>query len=173
MATTSPSTKDRGSAASRVCRLIGKFFNIQDDGADGRYASFTHESSLGDAKPRPSALGTNKLLVDRYPLGYPSLAAFQNSDPNFAVYRRFGLLRKRLIVHRQAQLRELQLQLNMLDAIDHMSDCDLLSSINYEQKNGSSERPELLNKIQVCLKDYGDPSRTLCSVLSLSQSSIM
>jgi hypothetical protein len=51
-----------------------------------------------------------------YPLGYPNWAAYQNSNPTFRVYKRFGTLRNRILLHRQQELAKLEVQLNALDA---------------------------------------------------------
>lgn len=47
--------------------------------------------------------------------GYPRLAAFQCSDENFMLYRRFGYLQSRVLLDKQDQLRVLEKELQDLD----------------------------------------------------------
>lgn len=54
-------------------------------------------------------------IVDNCPEGYPRLAAFLDSDENFMLYRRFGFLQTRLLLNKQAELREYEKELDRLD----------------------------------------------------------
>jgi hypothetical protein len=56
------------------------------------------------------------------PSGYPQLAAYLNSDPDFTIFRRFGFLQNRLLLYRQAELEALQLELHHLDRDDDEKD---------------------------------------------------
>ena len=57
-------------------------------------------------------------IVKSCPRGYPSLAAFLDSDDCFMVYRRFGFLQSRLLLEKQDELRELERKLDRLDTIE-------------------------------------------------------
>lgn len=50
------------------------------------------------------------------PRGYPRLAAFQDSDECFMLYRRFGYLQSRVLSDKQDELRELEEELADQDA---------------------------------------------------------
>jgi len=52
------------------------------------------------------------------PEGYPQLAAFLYSDDNFAIFRKFGQLNCRVLLHLQAEITALQEELADLDRSD-------------------------------------------------------
>ena len=56
-----------------------------------------------------------QLSVEKCASGYPKLAAFVDSDPNFMIYRRFGYLRTRLLLYHQDVLREKERDLDEYD----------------------------------------------------------
>lgn len=100
--------------------------------------------------------------VDQYPRGYPRLAAFQRSDPDFAVYRRFNTLHQRVILHRQQELVKLERQLNDLDRTDARETPYRLASLEWDHEDAlqqgkeQSEREDIINKIEIKLKNYGE-----------------
>ena len=108
---------------------------------------------------KPSEAYTFK--VDDYPQGYPRLAAFLNSDPNFPVYRRFGTLHHRVILHRQQELAKLERRLNELDKKDAIDNPHRLQSLAWDHEDAetlnqeSSEREQLIDEIDERLKHYG------------------
>lgn len=53
--------------------------------------------------------------MDQYIVGYPKVAAYENSDPNFLVYRKFGWLHNRTLLLLQDELAELEYRLEKLD----------------------------------------------------------
>ena len=55
---------------------------------------------------------------EKYPAGWPQLAAFLNSEDNFAIFRRFGNVHCRLLVHLQAEIQILEHKLMELDESD-------------------------------------------------------
>jgi hypothetical protein len=55
------------------------------------------------------------VAVNKCASGYPRLAAFVDSDPNFMIYRRFGYLRTRLLLYHQDVLWEKERDLDELD----------------------------------------------------------
>ena len=63
-------------------------------------------------------LFTDSNTVEDYPRGYPLLAAFQSSEPNFSMYRSFDYLHSRVILHMQDELRVLEKRLGKLDHED-------------------------------------------------------
>lgn len=56
--------------------------------------------------------------VENYPLGYPRQAAFADSDESFMLYRRFGNVHARLLLHKQDELREMEEDLKDMDLQD-------------------------------------------------------
>lgn len=58
---------------------------------------------------------SNILSVADCRRGYPRLAAFQNSDESFMLYRKFGYLQCRVILDKQDQLWILEKELHDLD----------------------------------------------------------
>ncbi|KAL8900816.1 MAG: hypothetical protein Q9207_005507 [Kuettlingeria erythrocarpa] len=91
------------------------FFRIrQDDSNSSRDSNFeyrvTHTDDNRAVRPLESA-----------PRGYPRLAAFMNSDEHFMVYRRFGWLHSRVLMHLQDDVDELELSLKNLDEHEETS----------------------------------------------------
>jgi len=101
---------------------------------------------------RFESLVTEKL--DR-PLGYPRLAALENSDSNLVMYRRFGYLHNRLLLHRQAEIAALEAKLDALDAADDVNS-DLrfrLQSREFREGDDVTQKL-LLDEIETKLKIY-------------------
>lgn len=94
--------------------------------------------------------------VEQHPPGYPRLAAFVDTDPNFKIYRRFGTLRNRIGQQKQYELARLERKLDELDQKDHDDDGKrfCLSSIEFDQELGT-ERQALLREIEKKLHEYG------------------
>ncbi|OJD35407.1 uncharacterized protein BKCO1_17000149 [Diplodia corticola] len=96
--------------------------------------------------------------VADYPAGYPQLASFIDCDSNFRVYRRFGQLRNRVLLHRQHELTQLEKELDDLDERDSTSNRVELSfrlaSISYDEAQSDSPRKELIERIDAKLEHY-------------------
>ena len=88
-------------------------------------------------------------IVEDYPHGYPRLAAFMNSNNNFTMFRRFGTLHIRNLLHLQAELSVLEQKLKDLDNAEEFN---LYSHL---QAGDSHPRTKLLYVIRSKLKDYG------------------
>lgn len=100
----------------------------------------------------PSA--AEKKAVDQYPLGYPRLAACINSDVNFVMYRKFGTLRSRVLLHRQDEINKLEKRLNDLDIRDDEEWNARVRSIKYDREQ-DSQRSDLVDEIDAKLEHYG------------------
>jgi hypothetical protein len=89
--------------------------------------------------------------------GYPRLAGFIASDPNFAIYRNHGDLRNRLLLWHQAKLAKLQDSLRVLDEEDAKEDPYILQSEDYDntREDADHKRDELLSEIEIELKLFG------------------
>ncbi|CAG8977493.1 hypothetical protein HYALB_00009325 [Hymenoscyphus albidus] len=97
---------------------------------------------------------THRCVVDSCPEGYPRLAAFLDSDENFMLYRRFGFLQTRLLLNKQAELREYEKDLDRIDEEDRMKFPRRLKS--REKDNASDGRRKvLLHDIQSAWVEYG------------------
>ncbi|CAG8952924.1 hypothetical protein HYFRA_00007638 [Hymenoscyphus fraxineus] len=91
--------------------------------------------------------------LDSCPEGYPRLAAFIDSDENFMLYRRFGFLQTRLLLNKQAELREYEKDLDRIDEEDRMKFPKRLKS--REKDNASDGRRKvLLHDIQSAWVEY-------------------
>lgn len=95
--------------------------------------------------------------------GYPRLAAFLDSDENFMIYRRFGYVFARLILHKQSQLQRLEKHLDDLDAYDANRDantCDgdedptSLTNSSWAQDQ-DSRRSRLFRDLERTAREYG------------------
>jgi hypothetical protein len=95
-------------------------------------------------------------IVEDHPEGYPRLAAFIDSDIDNVLFRRFGILHARLLLYKQTEITELELQLRQLDKKDEdtSNDWRLHSHINLS-RGDNKERKELIEKIEIKLKEYG------------------
>src|SRR5437016_6910304 len=95
--------------------------------------------------------------VDTCASGYPRLAAFVDSDPNFMIYRRFGYLRTRLLLYHQDVLRERERYLDMLDeetGRDPETERQLCSRI-LDENQDQPRRTELFRALDQEFRTYG------------------
>ncbi|KAL8654573.1 MAG: hypothetical protein Q9210_001419 [Variospora velana] len=95
--------------------------------------------------------------VDSYQRGYATLAAVEDSDPNFLIYRKFGWLRNRLLLNLQDELVTLEEELQLLDNNDaRLCDPDdvLISRRNDELQK--TLRQELLKTTRQKLFEYDE-----------------
>ncbi|KAH0539051.1 hypothetical protein FGG08_004397 [Glutinoglossum americanum] len=76
-----------------------------------------------------------------------------NSDDNFAVYRRFGKLQARRLLHLQAELTDLEEKLDEMDVADK-EDPALELLLHNREWAENSERGELFRKIFQKLNEY-------------------
>ena len=102
------------------------------------------------------AIYTSKLpnTVERFPEGYPNLAAFQDSDESFMIYRRFGYLQARVLLAKQDELRVLEEELDALDAEDVFEYPDALFE-RLSSEGHSADRRQLLSQIERKYLEYG------------------
>ena len=100
--------------------------------------------------------------MESCPEGYPNLAAFLDSDENFMLYRRFGYLQSRILLHKQDELRALEEQLDRQDRKDAADPKTkrLLQSRDLDDNSGSP-RKSLLKMIEMAYKEYGTPQLNL------------
>ncbi|KAL8710278.1 MAG: hypothetical protein Q9220_005048 [cf. Caloplaca sp. 1 TL-2023] len=100
-------------------------------------------------------------VVEDHPIGYPRQAAYADSDECFMIYRRFGYIHARLLLHRQDEIRELEEELHDKDLRDGRKPDrqDLLKSRDQDQEDsktsGPNSRIALLDKIEDKTLKYG------------------
>lgn len=110
-----------------------------------------------DLKERFKHLIRERSLESR-PDGYPRLAALINSDNGFVMYRRFGYIHNRILLHRQAEIVELEKDLDKLDDSDYANPdlrfrCRLTTREFLE--GDDTEQKVLIDKLEEKLKSYG------------------
>ena len=106
--------------------------------------------------------------VEDYPMGYPRVACYLDSDDAFMMYRRFGLLHSRLLLDKQDELREMEETLHALDKRDSKDEqgqkC-LKSRDEDESRDPPKKGPtrkKLLKDIKTAVLEYGQISPRAC-----------
>ncbi|KAI9780828.1 MAG: hypothetical protein M1839_006455 [Geoglossum umbratile] len=97
--------------------------------------------------------------------GYPKLSAFVNSSPGhiFQLFRRFGVLNARVLLHLQDELCELESALAELDASPHDS-----GTRRYDQ---NPDRPLLIQTITTKVAEYNNLLLSISGMLALQRAS--
>lgn len=96
--------------------------------------------------------------MSEYERGYGKVAAFEDSDPAFLIYRKFGWLHNRILLHLQDELADLEDQLEDLDRWEVLTGnpkkllCRRLDDAVPEE----SERRRLLTLCREKLDEYGE-----------------
>lgn len=107
------------------------------------------------SKSEDEDIGQQPEDIDYHPEGYPRLGALINSDENFLMCRRYGLLHTRVMLYRQDELRELEERLLGLDAEDADDNPGMLNSRVRDDRRENQERRQLILEIDQKLKEYG------------------
>ena len=81
-----------------------------------RVASVRRVRRLRLRAPVPA---NDDMQVGDFPLGYPRLASYIHTDIDGRIYRQFGRLRNRLLLHRQDELMCLSDEMDDLDKADN------------------------------------------------------
>lgn len=106
--------------------------------------------------------------LERFPDGYPNLAAFTSSDESFMIYRSFSYLQARILLFKQDEMRTLEEQLDALDAEDKNEYPDALY-IRLSDEGRSHERRELLSKIETKYLEYAQFLSTAHQLAALNK----
>lgn len=94
--------------------------------------------------------------MDSYQPGYPTLAAIEDSDPSFLIYRKFGWLRNRLLLDLQDELVTLERELELIDAsTTRRGDPDNVLASRRNDQRKKTKRRGLLKEIHQKLLEYG------------------
>jgi hypothetical protein len=102
--------------------------------------------------------------VEKYPPGWPQLAAFLHSEDNFAIFRRFGMVHCRVLVQLQAEIQQLERKLSDLDRSDAAANSPnswRLQMVDFEDSSDSSQR-DLLKQLQEKILVYGESIESEC-----------
>ncbi|KAI9706003.1 MAG: hypothetical protein M1836_005409 [Candelina mexicana] len=112
-----------------------------------------HDVWRVDSEERPQFIIRT---VEDHHVGYPRLGAYVDSDPNWNIYRRFGYLRNRSMLHKQAELASLEVKLQKLDDRDSKLAPEVLTSREQDDNQKDPRRKFLLKDIEATLKSYDD-----------------
>ena len=99
--------------------------------------------------------------MEDYPLGYPMVSCYLDSDEQFMIYRRFGTLHARLLLHAQDELRQMETQLLRMDKRDNMTEDGrdfLMSRENDDAREvmpGRESRKQLIERTKQKTIEYG------------------
>lgn len=103
------------------------------------------------------SLTTNSgFSVNQYPAGYGKIAAVEDLDPDFSIYRKFGYLHNYALLYLQDELAEIQDDLERLDRWEFSDGVPKrLISRRKDSTSGDSRRKELVDKLHTKLAQYG------------------
>ena len=94
--------------------------------------------------------------------GYGSVAAFEDCDPCFLMYRKFGWLHNRLLLHLQDELQLLEEELKEFDKDDAINSRPVYQqSRRKDDRRSDSKRPIMLKLIKEKLEEYGRSPRKI------------
>ncbi|EON69660.1 hypothetical protein W97_08941 [Coniosporium apollinis CBS 100218] len=110
------------------------------------------------------------LQLEECPRGYPSVAAFLDSNENFMVYRRFGFLQSRLLLEKQDKLRELEEDLDTLDKEEYNKHRSIPTT-RFNTKIDSEARESLLQRIEAAFCTYANILTAAHQLVSLNKPS--
>ena len=98
--------------------------------------------------------------MNTYERGYGRVAAFEDCDPCFLVYRKFGWLHNRLLLHLQDELTVLEEELEEFDKHEATKSKPIYQqSRRKDERRADSKRPAMLKLIQEKLEEYGGLGR--------------
>ncbi|KAF1934752.1 hypothetical protein EJ02DRAFT_167266 [Clathrospora elynae] len=112
------------------------------------------------SEPEPEFVTENKTRkLEETPNGFPRLAAFQSSEPNFSLYRSFSYLHSRVLLDLQDEITTLEKELDEIDWDDFGDEPDRLRSreIDIDAAGGEENtrnRRVVLREIKDRLMDY-------------------
>lgn len=98
--------------------------------------------------------------VNDYQRGYGTVAAFEDCDPCFLMYRKFGWLHNRLLLHLQDELSVLEKELEDFDKDEAIYSTPLYQrSRRADEDRPDSKRRIMLQVIKEKLEEYGEFAR--------------
>jgi len=121
------------------------------------FGSFFSSSASQPPHAEPTSVRLEKLKherIDEAPKGIPRLAAFMNNDDKSAVFRRFGQLSSRVLLHLEIELTELEQKLSDLDAADAANPIMQPRLNGYEIEGGGTAQQDLISDGRLKLDEY-------------------
>ncbi|KAF3937741.1 hypothetical protein ABW19_dt0203698 [Dactylella cylindrospora] len=124
-----------------------------------------HASPISSGRPATVYAPQKKPIpVGEVPAGYAKLASFVDLEEDLAIFRRFSRLHARLLLYRQADIEELEEELQQLDLIEANNahddgdpggapDRSWKRVKNFEE---NKYRMELVEKLRESMKEYDD-----------------
>ena len=101
-------------------------------------------------------------LVEDFPMGFPRLSCFLDSDDAFMIYRRFGTVFSRLLLNKQDEISSMEALLNSMDRSDEKNSNEgylqsRIGDLNREKVPDSwpKSRPELMQDLEAKTLEYG------------------
>jgi hypothetical protein len=82
------------------------------------------------------------------------VAAFFNSDEDFMMCRRFGVLHQRILLKKQDEICQLEEKLARQDEWNEENDAEAVFSRRNDPENSATKT--ILNEIELKLADYGE-----------------
>ncbi|MCJ1388727.1 hypothetical protein MMC18_001576 [Xylographa bjoerkii] len=122
----------------------------------GRVASKPSALSLRFSWKYEDDIIVPKGPVDDFPTGYPKLAAWIDSDPNYAEYRQYKYLRNRCLLYLQDKLAVLERRLLRFDEEDALEDSLVLKSRERDDEQSLPRRADLLAEIKSTVQEYDE-----------------
>ncbi|KAF1828591.1 hypothetical protein BDW02DRAFT_593168 [Decorospora gaudefroyi] len=105
-------------------------------------------------------------IVEDFPLGYPRYSALVASDTAFYICRRFSKTRARLLLLKQDKIAVLE---ERLTQIDDQEQSPLFLGMSRADSN--PKRREILDELDIALRDYDDYVERICRILKLTSPS--
>ncbi|KAI0879576.1 hypothetical protein GGS24DRAFT_2992 [Hypoxylon argillaceum] len=87
--------------------------------------------------------------IESFRRGYPRVSAFMDSEQKFIMFRHFGRLHARVLLHKQDQLAEIE---SRLDHVDQEEPTEFFLACN--RQDPSHERRALLDEAEKKLREY-------------------
>lgn len=112
---------------------------------------------------KPSISLNGRLVVADCPKGYPMLARFTASAPDFYIFREFRYLQCRVLLHLQDEIRALETQLWRMDEKDSVNDPHSLECRELDDAH-NGRRKILIDRIQQKLVQYGKSQMRVCAL---------
>ena len=122
-----------------------------------RVNSRTCKSRHARIKVHPMLRYWRLIVTDEaYPNGWPRLAAFHDTNDGLAIFRRFGKSHCRVLLHLQAEITQIEKDLEELDLKDATQPNMLYRLRRNEWKDGwDTAQKDLLEKLRLRLLEYG------------------
>lgn len=94
--------------------------------------------------------------MEDYEEGIPQLSFLLDSDKAFWLFRRFGPLSTRVLLHRQIELTILKDKIDKLDKTEAQPGVmrSRLASVQYKQNDWSNEHKKLIDEAETKLNNY-------------------